>query len=499
MAQSRLDSLKSLTVEKFKEPEISLHGLKEFELNIKPMKLIEPEIYLFGPADLVPDHQFDFSPESHYFFSLSGDHISSVDQIFSVVQPGKSVWWKSDENYSRQNFRSTSLESGKVSFSLGNSQTKNSEILFSFGGNAEGKKISPWKTSDSLFHDNKSVFSIESVLKNNPLLFSDEWLIKAKYFDYNVENSSGEFFGEWNKDLTILKWNSSAEFIYFSDQLIKIKSGLEYNSDFWNAKINAGFQHLKNEENSGGKNESEVFSELSLNLHQRFFHHQIRIDVNEIEFTPTGYFESPFWFINQNSISSSGINEKLNVFNSITKNYFSAAYLLDWIPNSNWVFSFSPSTESKDVLQFAAYNSVTKERINFLNISTKVKYAGETIQWSASHLWNRTFSPEWKNFTVPYLAEHEFDFRAMFGNQNENNCLLLGGNYLLKRKVFRDQYDFKSSVFSDFSEIYCKIEDFHARPVKFFGEIKLYLNGNHYYPGQVSEKYFYKAGIALQF
>lgn len=498
--QTRLDSLKSLTVQTFREPEIKSEGLKKFELNIKPMNMIEPEIYLFGPSDLVPDRQFDFKPKPHFEFSVGADHHSSVNQYFKMQVPGNFAWFELHQDFSRHLLVHSAVETGKAELSFGNgmadSRTVQTDVLYEIGNQIEVKRFTDFSDSvmlsGSRFLKNRQnyVYRFSAQIRNNPLLGPDLWQLKGNLIRYGNRNTIGILNAQYSKNLTVLNWITDAETDFYQGGLVKIITGLEYESDGWIVYGGLGYSYIKlygSEKISAG---NEPAGQIRLESNSEYFHNRLKIEFNAIHFRPESYFGSPFWFISDTNSAGS---------NSIFTEKYSANYQIEWIPGPNWTFQVETDYARKMFIRAEDYFVQSRSELDHLKVRTTAAYYFERSNVSGYHEFNQSFNGAGQAITVPYLPEHIAGFNFDFLSVDELNRFLVGGSYQVKTKIFYDPVNFLESKFVEFSEIYAKIEDFHARPVKLFAEIKLYLSDNHYYPGLIFEKYNYRAGLSLKF
>lgn len=464
------------------------------------MNMIEPEIYLFGPSDLVPDREFNFKPNPDYEFSIGADHHSSLDEFIKIQRPGKYLWVDFIQNYNRQKFVGSVVETGKAVFSFGNQQmnsrSNQTEILYQVGSTIESKKYTDFSDSvmlsGSRFLQDRQNYLIHfsGQLKNNPLINSDLWLISGEVIKNGNRNTVGIVKLDYSKNMSFFNWVSEAEIDFYSGGFVSGKTGLEYESDGWVLYGGIGYSYLKTSGNERIAFGNEPTGKIRAENNSAYFHNRLNVKFNEVRFNPESVFNSPFWFISDtNNIGS----------NSLFIEKYSVNYQTEWIPGSNWVFKVEPDYSRKMIINAENFYLQDRTVLNFLKIKTTASYYFDRSELSAFHELNRAFDSKNNTVSAAYLPEHSVGLDLDFLADDELNRLLVCGSYRMKTKIFYDPVNFSESKFADFSEIYVKIEDFHARPVKLFAEIKLYLGDNHYYPGLIFEKYNYRAGLSLKF
>lgn len=464
------------------------------------MNMIEPEIYLFGPSDLVPDHEFSFNPIPTLEISIGADHHSSVDEYFKITKSGKYLWIDFDQNYNKQKFLNSVIETGNAGFSFGNQQLKNSanqtEILYQINTNFEAKKYSAFP--DSIIASEKRQISdrenyfyhVSGQIRNNPLINSDLWNLNGEVIQNGNRNIIGTITAKYSKSLSLLNWISAGEINFYQGGFAKGTSGLEFETDGWVFYGAVGYSYIKPFGVEKIYFGNEPNGQLRLESNTENFHNRLNIEINGIYFKPESYFNSSFWFLSDtNSVGS----------NSIFPEKYSVNYQMELIPSSNWIFKIESDYSRKTIFKIDNYFEQKRTLLSILKVRTSTSYFFERSKLYAFHEFSRSFDGVNNVISTAYLPEHSVGFDLDFLAEDESNRFLFGGNYQMKTKIFYDQVNFLESKYTDFSEIYVKFEDFHARPVKLFAEIKLYLGDNHYYPGLIFEKYNYRAGLSLKF
>lgn len=464
------------------------------------MNMIEPEIYLFGPSDLVPDHEFNFRPKPDFEISIGADHHSSVDEYFKIAQPGRYLWIDLDQYYNKQRFVNSVIETGSADFSIGNQQLNNSadqtEILYQINTNFEAKKYSEFPDSIVVsakrqISDRENYFyHVSGQIRNNPLINSDLWNLKGEVIQNGNRNTIGIMTVNYSKSLSFLNWVSDGEVNFYQGGFIKGTTGLEFETDSWVFYGAVGYSYIKPYGSEKIYFENEPNAQIRLENNTENFHNRLNIEINGIYFKPESYFISSFWFLSDTNTVGS---------NSIFPEKYSVNYQMEWIPSPNWIFRIESDYSRKTVFKIENYFEQMRSLLNILKVRTSASYFFERNKLTAYHEFSRSFDGVNNIISTAYLPEHSVGFDMDFLADDESDRFLFGGNYQTKTKIFNDQVDFSESKYTDFSEIYFKIEDFHARPVKLFAEIKLYLSDDHYYPGLIFEKYNYRAGLSLKF
>ena len=317
-AQERADSLSVLNVSTLPPLSSKPIGLQEFKLDIQPMRLIEPEIYLFGPSDLLPGFFYDFKPIDQSKFSLLGGYPAGLaGERLTFNSNTDLFWFIFDESVRWNKYDIGNTVSGFVRFEGGNQQyvkNKTNEYLYNVDLNVKFNKLSDADTltfiQDKMVRlpdfENEAV-SVLPVLKlsarTNPLFFTDNWNVNAEYQNLQMTDRSYSgsqivrLWGDYSKNMTFADGYIASEIIASdspktgSGSVIKLTSGMIYRAERSQYKLGIGV-FSDNYEKRNSKFNLEFISKY----HSRNFHQSFRYSTFDAETVLHRMIQSPVWF-----------------------------------------------------------------------------------------------------------------------------------------------------------------------------------------------------------
>lgn len=517
LAQDRADSLVILNAEKLPPLSSKPIGLQEFKLDIQPMRLIEPEIYLFGPSDLLPGFYYDFKPGDKSGFSLLGGYpVGLAGERLFFNSNTELFWFAFDEDVRWTKHEIGNSVSGFVRFEAGNQQyvkKKDNEYLYEIDLKVKFNKLSDTDTLTIIKekmvrlsdYENEAV-SVLPVLKfmfkTNPLFFIDNWNAHAEYqnlqmIDKSISGSQVvRIWGDYTKNMTLADGYIAAD-IFLSDatktgsgSIINLTSGLSYTSEFGTQKIAAGVFS----ENYGKRN-SKFSLEFISKYHSRNFHQSFRYSTFDATSVLPQIIQSPVWFASGNEPNKNGFGFAPQF--PLLKTQNNVQSLTEFIPSVNWILNAALSYREYSGFFYNSVHTSELNNVKQLQIKSDLKFYINPVS----------------NFMVGFNQYHYFDKEknVIISPFESLTSISAGFDYLTENRLnqFRmdiiyhmNQYYYVNGIpdkFDDTAEIYFHFEDFHWNAVNLFSDLRLYLRSSNSATGRYIHYNYAFIGVNFNF
>lgn len=495
-AQQRSDSLQVLNVRQLPQIKYAPSGLRSFKLDIKPMAFVEPEIYLFGPSDLVPSYFVDFRVPDAASFSLFGGYPNQwMGQEFNLTTNNSSLWIHVGEKSEIKSFEIGKISGVDLLLELGNQQytkTKNNEYLGELDLYVRVKTFGDIDTTTlkkdsylfNTFDPSAQLLFLPTLhfsLQTNPLFYTDNWQIDGNIQSINHNKK------EWDQTTLVRLKGVYKKNLTFAESYIQASGFFSKSSVSWNRRqssflfINAG---LKLDVESsfyqlglGWFTQDHTTQNQTLNVrfsaeyHGNYFHQSVDFQRYDIESNLEDVFQSPLWFSGKDEPNNSLL--RLSPDFPIRKIKNKTRSSSQWIPSPNWMFELNvhyqefyqlittPILVAQTIYQKSVVTQVVG-KYYFSPIST-LMLGGRTYQFidSDPNLVKAPFQPLITYFSgLTYVTE------------NLENHIQFNVYYHL------DEYAYQSPAAQNVgssTEINARYENFHWRQINFFADLRLYL------------------------
>lgn len=490
LGQNRADSLAVFEKKQLKDPVLYLEPLKRYTVQIRPQTMINPELDLFGPSDLIPAYGQRFIPPSKLtFFAganadhdlLGGLHYKNPSGSQFVDLKGSGFWIK-EANYTRRDL------SG--SFFTGNNQLNTNpdvpDVFFVFSLDAQVKQHHPL--------DKKTDSTTIRILKSGVTLFSDpvragdQWGVTADYSDFfsdgnkKFETGTVSFSGSYTYDFSFLNWVSTVNgwlgtgLKRSREKVIKAETGLEYLGSGFEAKVSGGYFFrnglYRSEKSPSG---SALVSVHTRHTHQNLSWTFVSVVPGYSEFCSgeNWIFPGNYFFLDLQS------KQRID-------------YSFEWIPSKNWI------------IYVATRFHKTEDRIvpdttgKFTGIQTSSHRVEGRVSWFPVSSGGLTAGIKKEIYfgkvkSLPFTPGAEVFGEAAWLSPNQKNRVTSRVRYHTQR-----YFDTVSAEkLANYTDISLKIEDFHWFALNFFAEFKIIVNGHdQFYPGLITKERQYFAGLS---
>lgn len=489
IGQERADSLAVFNNSMFKDPVRHPEPIKRYSVRIKPMNMVNPELDLFGPSDLIPTYGQRFVPRSEFSFWGAGNHGRDIwgglnyqnPSGFQFMNFNGSGYWLKEKNYSRQEAKGT--------FFTGNNQlntgTKKPDLLFTFLGSGVIKVHNPKDSqTDSLtfrlLTGNLNLFS-------DPVVLGNQWEMSAgythfltdgqKYFETGTINYSGLY----SFDFSFLNWVSSVEGWKGTGQKrsgngsFTAETGFEFTGDQFEIGIQGGYFNW-----SGfNKSEKSPAGKGFASFHTKQTHQKIRWRYVSVRPGFDDLADNENWIASGSFISLDLVSRQ------------TIDYSFEWIPTKNWIFTAGTNYHQSE-------DRIYPDTVGHFSVLTTSSHRVEaSLSWFPVLNTEITAGLKKEFFfgsvkSVPFEPGAEGFLEVSWLTPRQKNRV--SGRVRYHTERYKDKI--LNTKLVDYSDISLKIEDFHWFALNFFAEFKIIATGqDQFYPGLYKNESQYFIGL----
>lgn len=490
LGQNRSDSLAVFEKKLLKDPVLYLETLKRYSVQVRPQAMINPELDLFGPSDLIPTYGQRFIPSPKLSFFTGGNHDRDILGGFHYQNPAGfqfvdlkgSGFWINEGNYTRRE--------ASGSFLTGNNQLNTDpeapDVFFVFSVDGHLKQHHP--------HDKQTDSTTVRVLNAGVEVFSDpmqagnQWGLVAGYSDFftdgrnQFETGTVTFSGQYRYDFSFLNWVSSVNgwagtgIKRSSEQAVSAETGFEFQNEQIQAGVTGGY-FIRN---GLTRSEKSPAGTATFSFHTRQTHQ--KLTWNYVVVQP-------------------GFDELLSDENWISTGDFAALDLLsrhridysfEWIPTKNWIYyGGTRFHQAEDRIAPDSTGKFSVVRTSSHRIESRLSWIPVLSTTLTAGFKKELYFGEVKS--LPFKPGEESFFEVAWLTLNQKNRITGRVRYHTKR-----YFDTLSTEkLPNYTDISLKIEDFHWFALNFFVEFKIIANGHdQFYPGLIKKERQYFAGLS---
>ncbi|MCK6601482.1 MAG: hypothetical protein L6Q77_06625 [Bacteroidetes bacterium] len=493
LAQSTADSVQVFRKEPPGSPAFKPVPITFWKAEIKPVSMLNPELDLYGPSDLLPYRQPDFQPESKLVLYL-GSHLSDNGELGAVyTAPGSRQFRTLEVFGNRQTEKTFRLQTFRGDFITGNSQLNTgmtpSGTSYSLAAGLDYADIQPHQSTidTSLYR----TLRLEGKVKSDPLEDGTSWRIDGFYHDYfssgPSENSGGSagLLAESRFDLSFLYWISRVEGWQGTgrsgsdSRAGKAETGFQAGNEVFSLEVAGGYFHR----NDAGAIRHLPSGSAKLFGHTRHFHHKLEWTLYQSLPAPEFYTGGFFW-VNPGKTFSLNLHQTNR-----------AEYILEWIPSDHWIVKLGTLYHESEDRLYPDTTGTTQ----WVTVSSH--QASLSCSWYLNpELVLRLYGSQEIFFgkikSVPFLPAVTSGLDLDWLTENQKNRISARARYHTNR--YTDPQ--KQKKLPDYSDILLRIDDFHFTTLNFYGEIRIIVNNKDLvYPGFNREANQITFGVSFKF
>lgn len=490
LGQNRSDSLAVFKNKLLKDPVLYLEPLKRYSIQIRPQPMINPELDIFGPSDLLPAYGQRFIPPATLtFFAgandgrdlLGGLHYRNPSGFQFVDLQGLGYWIK-EGNYTRRELSGSFLTgNGQL-----NTDPEQPDVFFVYNLNGQVKQHHP--------HDQQTDSTTIRVLKTSIDIFGDpvragnQWGLSAGYSDFltdgskRFETGTVSFSGHYRFDFSFFNWVSSINGWAgtgrkrSAEKTITAETGFEYQGEHIQVGLKGGYFFR----NSMSLTEKSPAGSATFSFHTRQTHQTLSWDLITVQPGFDDLVTGENWI-------STGDYTALDLRSTHHINY-----TFEWIPSKNWIYSAGTQYHKSE-------NRIVPDSTGKFTVLTTSSHRVETrLSW-IPFISTTLSAGVRKEFyfgqvkSLPFFPGEEGFFELSWLTPKQQNKITGRVRYHTKR-----YFDSLSTTkLPDYTDISLKIEDFHWFALNFFAEFKIIANGyDQFYPGLIKKERQYFAGLS---
>jgi len=493
LAQSSADSLQVFRKPAPGGPVFNPAPITFWKAEIKPVSMLNPELDLYGPSDLLPYRQPDFQPESRLFFYL-GSHLSDNGELGAVYTvPGSRQFRKLEVFGNRQTEKSFRLQTFSGNFITGNGQLNTgmtpSGACYTLKAGMDYFDTKPHKSTGdtSLFR----TLRLEGEMKSDPLEDGTSWRVDGFYHDYFSSGAAGNSGGsagllaESRFDLSFLYWISRVEGWQGTgpsgsgSRAGKAETGFQAGNEVFSVELTGGYFHR----NDTGAIRHLPSGRAKLSGHTRHFHHTLGWTLYESVPAPEFYTGGFFW-VNPGKTASVALHQTN-----------CAEYTLEWIPSDHWIVKLGTLYHESEDRLYPDTTGMTR----WLTVSSH--QVSLSCSWYLNpELVLRLYGSQEIFFgkikSVPFSPAVTSGLDLDWLTEKQKNRISARARYHTNR--YSDPL--KQKILPDYSDILLRIDDFHFTTLNFYGEIRIIANHKDLvYPGFNREANQITFGVSFKF